>query len=378
MKINLCDNKLHLSFAPLTLTKPIAELRVGILTNVERYKLFFPNCSFGFTTEPFLQKKYPKLDTDLIVNANVIPSEELCVAIHNLQADEALFQQEELVAYRGAGKHKISLVGTPLIVITNRWDLFLKNDEILKSDFLLLTKNRKSQKLSKSNLLIGKESDLFIEEGAKIEGATLNTTTGPIYVGKNAEIMEGSLLRGALSLGENSVVKMGSKIYGACTIGPGCKVGGELNNVLFQSNSNKAHDGFLGNSIIGSWCNLGADSNCSNLKNNYSTVSSYNFNSKKEEKSPLQFMGISMGDYSKCGINTMFNTGSVIGVSSNIFGAGFPPKYISSFKWGGNQQEQYDFEKAIESINRMMARRNQRLSKEETELLEHIQKHFSE
>jgi UDP-N-acetylglucosamine diphosphorylase/glucosamine-1-phosphate N-acetyltransferase len=212
----------------------------------------------------------------------------------------------------------------------------------------LITANRISEKLSKTNTLIGNSSLLFIEPGAKVEASILNTTTGPIYIGKDAEIMEGSVVRGPLAMCEHSALKLGTKVYGASTLGPHCKVGGEINNVVMQAYSNKGHEGFLGNSVIGEWCNLGADTNTSNLKNNYGAVSTYSYETKKEEKTNVQFMGLTMGDHSKCGINTMFNTATVVGVSCNIYGGDFPAKFIPSFSWGGSAGlVPFKFDKAV-------------------------------
>ena len=264
-------------------------------------------------------------------------------------------------------------VGQEPVMIGERWHIFQLNDIVLKQDFDAYTTNRKSQELSDSNTLIGSKSDLFIEEGASIEGAILNTTTGPIYVGRQSEIMEGSLIRGGLALCENATLKMGSKVYGACSIGPHCKVGGEINNVIFQSYSNKGHDGFLGNSIIGEWCNLGADTNTSNLKNNYSNVKTYSYGSKSEIKTTMQFMGLCMGDYSKSGINTMFNTASVIGVSCNVFGSGFPAKHIPSFSWVNTLElVSFDLDKAITSANNMMTRRSLALNQIDKDIFSHL------
>jgi UDP-N-acetylglucosamine diphosphorylase/glucosamine-1-phosphate N-acetyltransferase len=254
--------------------------------------------------------------------------------------------------------------------LENRWDLFQKNDLVLKADFELITSGRKSQKLSKSNTVIGSSELIFLEEGALAEASILNTTNGPIYIGKDAEIMEGSIVRGPLGMSEHSALKLGTKIYGATTLGPHCKVGGEVNNSVFQAYSNKGHEGFVGNSLIGEWCNLGADTNTSNLKNNYGNVSTYSYETEKEEKTNVQFMGLTMGDHSKCGINTMFNTATVVGVSCNIYGADFPPKFISSFSWGGSAGfVPFKFEKAVEYANNMMERRGLKLSEEEVEIL---------
>jgi UDP-N-acetylglucosamine diphosphorylase/glucosamine-1-phosphate N-acetyltransferase len=251
------------------------------------------------------------------------------------------------------------------------WDLFLLNDQEIRADFELLTKGKTSQKLNDNNKIIG--DNFFIEEGAKVNCAILNTESGPIYIGKNAEIMEGAMIRGPFALGENSQVKMGAKIYGATTFGPGCKVGGEITNSIFFANSNKAHDGYLGNSVIGEWCNLGADTNSSNLKNNYSQVEIYNYTEKKSIDTGQQFLGLIMGDHSKVGINTMFNTGTVVGVSANIVGAGFPSKHIPSFSWSISEKLRgYDIEKALETIKIVYARRNKTLSEREERILRYI------
>ena len=373
MKFNLSDNELHLNFAPMSLTRPIACLRMGLFTNVERYQMYLPDAEIGFHTEDYLSKKYRALDTDLVINSNVIPNEDFIAAICNLEDNQTLALNDQVLANKGSGKEIVLFVGQEPVIIGERWHIFQLNDIVLKQDFDAYTTNRKSQKLSDSNTLIGSKSDLFIEEGASIEGAILNTTTGPIYVGRQSEIMEGSLIRGGLALCENATLKMGSKVYGACSIGPHCKVGGEINNVIFQSYSNKGHDGFLGNSIIGEWCNLGADTNTSNLKNNYSNVKTYSYVSKSEIKTTMQFMGLCMGDYSKSGINTMFNTASVIGVSCNVFGSGFPAKHIPSFSWVNTlDMVSFDLDKAITSANNMMTRRNLALNQIDKDIFSHL------
>mgnify|MGYP001360314315 CR=1 FL=1 len=373
MKINLIDNGLHLSFAPLTLTRPIAELRMGIFTNTERYKHFLPECEIGYHTEAYLSTKYKALDTDLSINGNVIPNEDLIAAICKLEDNQSLVFHNHVIAKKGNGEESILFIGDTPVVLNERWDLYQLNENILKQDFALITNNRTSQQLSKSNTLIGPPSALFIEEGATIEGAILNTTSGPIYVAKNAEIMEGSLIRGGLALCENACIKMGAKIYGATSIGPYSKVGGELNNVIFQSFSNKGHDGFLGNSVIGEWCNLGADTNTSNLKNNYSNVKTYSYIDKTEVQTGIQFMGLFMGDYSKSGINTMFNTASSIGVCCNVFGSGFPDKHIPSFSWVNSDTiTPFDLQKAISAANNMMTRRNLDMEQADMDIFAHL------
>ncbi len=370
MQINLDDNGLHLRFAPLTLTRPVGNLRMGILTNDERWKAFLPDAEIGFTTEKYLSKKFSSVENGIRVNAAIIPNDELVAAVMHLEENTALYLNELLLAENGVASSKIQFKGEIPVIIENRWDLFQKNDLVLKADFELITTGRKSQKLSKSNTVIGSSELIFLEEGAKVEASILNTSSGPIYIGKDAEIMEGSIVRGPLAMCEHSALKLGTKIYGATTLGPHCKVGGEVNNSVFQAYSNKGHEGFVGNSLIGEWCNLGADTNTSNLKNNYGNVSTYTYETEKEEKTNVQFMGITMGDHSKCGINTMFNTATVVGVSCNIYGADFPPKFIPSFSWGGSAGfVPFKFEKAVEYANNMMERRGLELSEEEVEIL---------
>ncbi len=374
MKIKLDDNGLILRFAPLTLTRPIGDLRFGIFTNQERWKFYLPEAEIYFETAKYLQTKFPDcLDADLIVNACIIPDEEIIAATINLEDDEVLVYEDIWLAKKGSALKKVIFKGEKPLILENRWDIFEKNHLAIQNDFSGISQVKQSQQLSETNILIGSPDFLFIEEGAKIEGAILNTTQGPIYIGKGAEIMEGSMVRGPLALCEEATLKMGAKVYGATTIGPHCKVGGEISNVVFQAFSNKGHDGFLGNSLIGEWCNLGADTNTSNLKNNYSMVSTYSYETQNEQKTNVQFMGLTMGDHSKCGINTMFNTASVVGVFSNIFGSGFPKKFVSSFQWGGAEEmEVFQFEKALIAANNMMERRDLKLSDPEIQILRHI------
>jgi len=379
MKINLNDAGFHLKFAPLTLTRPVGNIRIGILTNDERWKKLiesFDNSSdveIGYTTELYLQKKFPKLDEAIEVNSSIIPNEEIVATLFQLEPGSSLFMNDLWIATNGNDTSRINYTGEKPICIENRWEIFQKNDSVLKQDFQLITSGRKSQNLSKSNTLLGDRKDLFIEEGAIVEASILNTSSGPIYIGKEAEIMEGSIVRGPLAMCEHSALKLGAKVYGASTLGPHCKVGGEINNVVFQAYSNKGHDGFLGNSIIGEWCNLGADTNTSNLKNNYGAVSTYSYEANKVVQTDQQFMGLCMGDHSKCGINSMFNTATVVGVSCNIFGADFPPKFVPSFSWGGsNGFQSFKFNKAIEYANNMMNRRGLALTNEEIEILKQL------
>ena len=278
-----------------------------------------------------------------------------------------------MIAVHQEERARIDLVAEELIVLENRWDLYLKNAAILRHDFKLATYKRVSKELSSTNLLIGPVQELFIEEGARVEGAILNTNEGPIYIGKNAEVMEGALLRGPLAFCDGAVVKMGAKIYGATTIGPECRIGGEVSNSIFQGYSNKGHEGFIGSALIGEWCNLGADTNCSNLKNNYGKVSTYCYEQKQQIQTNELFMGLTMGDHSKSAINVQFNTASVVGVSSNVFCTHFPEKHISSFQWVSDvQTEPYQLDKAIEAASAMMARRKVIFSPEELQIFDFL------
>ena len=356
----LHDNGLHLRFAPLTLTRPLGDVRVGVLTNKERWERWIPEATVSFITESYLQKKFPELhgQEEVEINAAVIPTEAIAAAVVSLQADQILMGENTWIARRGKATEKIQFTDQQPIVLEQRWDLFQRNDEVLVADYFFLTAGRESQELSDTNTVIGNPDWIFLEEGASVEGAFLNTTNGPIYIGKDAEVMEGSLIRGPFALCEHAGVKMGAKIYGATTIGPHCKVGGEISNCVFQAYSNKGHDGFLGNSLVGEWCNFGADSNTSNLKNNYSLIRSWSYEKGEEVETGLQFMGVCMGDHSKTAINTMLNTATVVGVSCNIFGGGFPKKFIPSFTWGAcESSELFDLAKAKEAASAMMSRR---------------------
>lgn len=374
MKLLLDDNGLHLRFAPLTLTRPVGNLRMGILTNDERWKLLLPEAEVLFRTEAYLGGKFPAAESaGLVVNAAVIATRELADAVLALKEGEELVQGRTWLARKGTEIAHRREFGQELVVLENRWDLFQQNGAVLKADFGLLTKGRISQTLPASNTVIGDPSLIFLEEGASVEACILNTREGPVYLGKHAEIMEGSVVRGPLALCESAGLKLATKVYGPTTLGPHCKVGGEVNNVIFQAYSNKGHDGFLGNSVIGEWCNLGADTNSSNLKNNYSHVSAYSYETGKIEKTDVQFMGLIMGDHSKCGINTMFNTATVVGVSANIYGGGFPEKVIRSFSWGGpDGWESFKLDKAVEVAKAMMSRRKVDFTEGDMQIFRHV------
>ena len=372
MKLLLSDHQMHLRFAPLTLTRPLAELRCGLFTNTERWKNLLDGVQIGYQTESYLQVKYPS-NAGIWVNAQVIPDQKIANAVSQLKAGQALYANQVLIAVHQEERARIDLVAEELIVLENRWDLYLKNAAILRHDFKLATYKRVSNELSSTNLLIGPVQELFIEEGARVEGAILNTNEGPIYIGKNAEVMEGALLRGPLAFCDGAVVKMGAKIYGATTIGPECRIGGEVSNSIFQGYSNKGHEGFIGSALIGEWCNLGADTNCSNLKNNYGKVSTYCYEQKQQIQTNELFMGLTMGDHSKSAINVQFNTASVVGVSSNVFCTHFPEKHISSFQWVSDvQTEPYQLDKAIEAASAMMARRKVIFSPEELQIFDFL------
>lgn len=370
MNFILFDDERYHHFLPLTYTRPVSELRCGILTLHEKWEHVCATRVY-YLTESYLQEKFELEITEdnFLINSGLFPDRELFEAILQLKPGQSLVKDNTLLATRCkreaakqfsiqdtlVNSELISYPSTPMM-LNNLWDIFSLNDRAIRDDFARLTQGRVSQVISDSNQVLGHE--LFIEEGAKVEASILNTLTGPIYIGRDAEIMEGCMVRGPFALGSHSVLKMGAKIYGATTIGDGSKVGGEVNNAVFFANSNKAHDGFLGNAVIGEWCNLGADTNNSNLKNNYEEVRLWSEYKKSFVKTGLQFCGLIMGDHSKCGINTMFNTGTVVGVSCNIYGAGFPRNFIPSFSWGSAAGfTEYQINKAADTASRVFARR---------------------
>ncbi len=366
------DDKSNDQLLPLTFTRPTAEIRIGILTIKEKWEKVLAS-SVSYVAKEYLNQKFQLVlsenEDNVFINGSICPTPEILEALLLLKKGEALMNKEVLIAinngdakfsfakFSSKRQKNIVSIETPYIKVNNLWDIFAKNAEAMMQDFILLTAGRTSMPISRSNKYVNPEW-IFIEEGATVECAILNAKEGPIYIAKDAEIMEGSLIRGPFALGEHATLKLGTKVYGATTVGPHCKVGGEISNSVIFGYSNKAHDGFLGNSVIGEWCNLGADTNNSNLKNNYSKVQIYNYPAKKQVDTGLQFCGLIMGDHSKCGINTMFNTGTVVGVSANIFGAGFPDKFLPSFTWGGVEETDiFQLEKAIELAERVYQRR---------------------
>jgi UDP-N-acetylglucosamine diphosphorylase/glucosamine-1-phosphate N-acetyltransferase len=371
---------------PLTLTRPVCELRVGILTLREKWLHYLSATSYSYITRDYLNKRYPAVNSEntVIINGAVLPLPALAGEIMKLEPGSALLAGDTLVAlvpgkngYEAflngdtGGYQIVKSVCEPRI-LKSPCDIFSFNAAEISGDFEILAKGKKSQPLSGTCTANGKHP-VFIEEGGRAECAVFNTNDGPVYIGRNAEVMEGCLVRGPFALCEDSTLKMGAKIYGGTTIGPHCKVGGEVNNSVFFGYSNKAHDGFLGNSVIGEWVNIGADSNNSNLKNNYAPVKMWSYSKKRFTDTGLTFAGLIMGDHSKCSINTMFNTGTVVGVSCNLFGAGFHRNFIPSFTWGSPQgYTHFAFEKATEVAEIMMGRRGLELRSEEKEILLHL------
>lgn len=367
MNYILFDGPYRDNLLPFTYTKPVADLRIGILTIREKWELFLKTTTTTFT-EDYLSEKYPmvELENNVMINASVIPSKDLVEQIKSLKHNQAIFYNEVLIAFFSLSDvetidfelfYKINLNEEP-IIIKNTWDIFSNNGIALQRDYEKITEGRKSLPIPDSVNVVNPEQ-IFIEEGAILNFVTINASKGPVYIGKNSEIMEGSIIRGPLALCEGAVLKLGTKIYGPTTVGPYSKVGGEVNNSVISGYSNKGHDGFLGNSVIGEWCNLGADTNTSNLKNNYAEVRLWDYESGRFASTGLQFCGLMMGDHSKCAINTMFNTGTVVGVCANIFGSGFPRNFIPSFSWGGSQGfTTYLTSKAFEVAKIVMSRRN--------------------
>ena len=382
MQLVFSDAQYWGDFLPLTFTRPVAELRIGILTFQERWKKLLEIEDIVFLTEDYLQEKFKKPESkeSLLIVPNFLPTESVLEQIKKIKQGEALIYQNEVIIAKLDMSNfslsqitKMTDVEGELLFVKSPSDIFTYNQQFLDYDFELLTRNRKSQELSETNNFLGDKEDLFIEEGAEIEFATLNCKTGKIYVGKNAEIMEGTMIRGSLALCEGSKINMGAKVYGATTIGPYSKVGGEVNNIVIFGYSNKGHEGFIGNSVIGEWCNLGADTNSSNLKNNYANVKLWNYRLSKFVDTGLQFCGLIMGDHSKSAINTQFNTGTVVGVAANIFKTGFPPNLVKSFSWGGmNGDESYRLDKVLEVMEKVMQRRKVDLTDVDKNIISHL------
>jgi len=367
------EPSLRKALLPLTFTRPTAELRIGIYTIREKWQQYFPNAHSFFQTESYLQGKFPPTsDAQFYINGSVCPNEHLVAEILKLQDGEGLVYQGLVLASKGILKKHIDYF-QEVLVIRQPSDLFTHNGAEIRSDFKLITKDRTSCDLADEHTIVYNPSNVFIENGVKIRAAIINAEDGPVYIGKDVEIQEGAIIKGPFAACQGAVVAMGSKMRGDNTLGPYCKVGGEVSNTIFIGYSNKVHDGFIGNSVIGEWCNLAAGTNVSNLKNNYSSIKVHSYLSDQLEDTGKIFHGLIMGDYSRCGINAMFNTGSVVGVSCNIYDAAFPPKFIPSFAWGSAAGfVEFRLEEAFDVAKKGMARRKVELGGNDISILKHI------
>lgn len=381
MNYILFDGPCRNNLLPFTFTRPVADIRVGILTIRQKWESYLEYTTTT-VTEDYLSEKFPmvEMEENIMINASFLPNMEVIEFVKNLKHNQALFKDEDVIAFFAKEGEVVNDFSTfdaieyegEIIKIVHTWDIFSKNGEAIAEDFDLITKDRQSQPIP-ANVNAINAQNIFIEKGATLNFASLNASDGPIYIGRDAEVMEGSLVRGPFALCNNSTLKLGAKIYGSTTIGPHSKIGGEVNNSVIFGYSNKGHDGFLGNSVLGEWCNLGADTNNSNLKNNYAEVRLWDYQTEGFAKTGLQFCGLMMGDHSKCGINTMFNTGTVVGVSANIFGSGFPRNFVPSFSWGGSKGfVTYKTMKAFEVAEVVMARRHVAFTDEDKAILEYV------
>lgn len=388
---------------PFTFTRPVATIRVGIFSLGEKWKFRLAQTSeesaISYLTVPYLQEKYPLIieADNLIVNPAICPDEVLVRSLSNLETRSILYQGGSFIAARLPGEDFLSLFkdetllnnlpshlndynrfsySGSIVQIQHTWDIFLNNGDQIQKDHDWITRNRSSQTITDIHTRTYCDSRIFVEKGVNIKAAIIDAETGPIYLGENTTVHEGAIIKGPLAILDGGHINMGAKIREATTIGPNCKVGGEVKNVVFQANSNKGHEGFMGNSVVGEWCNFGADTNTSNLKNNYQNVRLWDYRSRRLEDSGQTFCGLMMGDHSKCGINTMFNTGTVVGVFANLFGAGFLPKFIPSFSWGGSESlVEFRFEKAVEVLERVLGRRQQQPNPLDVEILRYVWQH---
>ena len=381
MNYILFDSDVRNTLLPFTYTRPVADIRIGILTIREKWEKHL-GLTTTTITEEYLEEKYPmvEMEENILINASFCPTEDLVEQVKNLSKNEAIFKGDDVIAfYTAESQEEVNFDAysqiefkDELIQIKNTWDIFTFNGKAIQLDFDLITEGRTSEPIPEGVQFLNKEN-IFIEEGAEIVFSTLNASEGPIYIGKDALVMESSSIRGPFAMCENAVLKMGAKIYKDTTIGPYSKVGGEISNSVIFGYSSKGHDGYLGNSVLGEWCNLGADTNTSNLKNNYAEVKLWDYESGRFAKTGLQFCGLLMGDHSKCGINTMFNTGTVVGVSVNIFGSGFPRNFIPSYSWGGAAGfTTFQMNKVCEVAAAVMQRRSLVFDDKEQKILEHV------
>lgn len=387
------DDGLRVQLLPLCYLRPIASFRLGILTIEEKWQFALGTSSCSYLVPDYISEKYPLSlhEDNYIINSRCLPNQRLTSAIQDLKKNQYILSAEGTIIAMRIDREKAQQLRYPLDLdqvdylgiesieapqfktrINRPFDIFSLNGDQIKLDYAMCTHGKTSQIISKTNRTLH-EHQIFIEEGASVEFAILNASEGPIYIGKGAKVLENAVIKGPFALGKSGVVKMGAKIYANSSIGPHCKVGGELNNVVMQGYSNKGHDGFLGNSVIGEWCNIGADSNNSNLKNNYTEVKLWDYNTEKFEKTGLQFCGLIMGDHSKCGINTMFNTGTVVGIACNIFGSGYPRNFIPSFAWGGHQGfTTFQLKKVFETARLMMERRKVAFTEVDQKLIDFV------
>ncbi|GCC52833.1 glucose-1-phosphate thymidylyltransferase [Chryseotalea sanaruensis] len=373
------DPIIRINLLPFTFTRPVADIRIGIITIREKWEQYFGGKSSSLT-ENYLQPKFTALATNdnLMINGALCPDENLVKAIKKLTIGQNLVSGAVVLASRSKTLDLPSatqniIYDSTYTLIDQPWKIFQHNASELKKDFVLITEGRESIGIQDKHTIVYGAENIFVEDGADIKAAVLNAESGPIYIGKNAVVQEGSLIKGSFALCEGSTVNMGAKMRGDSTIGPHCKVGGEISNSVLFGFSNKGHDGFLGNSVLGEWCNLGADTNTSNLKNNYDQVKLWSYTKRSFVNTGQQFCGLMMGDHSKCGINTMFNTGTVVGVSANIFGDGYPRNFVPSFSWGGASGFiPYQLNKAFETAERVMSRRHIELTQLDKDILKHI------
>ncbi|WP_299061601.1 GlmU family protein [uncultured Polaribacter sp.] len=381
MNYILFDSDARQSLLPFTYTRPVADIRIGILTIREKWEKHL-GLTTTTITEEYLEEKFPmvEMEKNILINASFCPTESLVEKIKNLSENEAIFKGDNVIAfYTTDTQEEVDFeqytqidFNEDVIHVKNTWDIFTFNGEAIKQDFKLITEGKTSAPIPEGVQVLNKDN-IFIEEGAKVVFATLNASEGPIYIGKDALIMESSNIRGPFAMCNNAVVKMGAKIYKDTTIGPFSKIGGEVSNSVIFGYSSKGHDGYLGNSVLGEWCNLGADTNNSNLKNNYAEVKLWSYESGRFAKTGLQFCGLMMGDHSKCGINTMFNTGTVVGVSANLFGSGFPRNFVPSFSWGGAAGfTTFQMKKVYEVVTAVMKRRSLVFDEKDQKILDHI------
>ncbi len=380
LNIILTDHVERDHLLPLTFTRPVGKIRIGLWTIEEKWSNY-TGASVSFLTQDYLKKVFPSSYTsnNIYVNGAVLPSEKLIQSIQGLSESESLMSNGHWVATRSSEKldhFEVHGEEVEAQVVDRSWKIFQWNGQAIQDDLDVLRSQRKSQEVPSWVTLIG--DDIFIEEGAELMPSIINTLDGPVYVGKGAHVMEGTMIRGSLALMDHSHLKMGSKIYGPTTIGPHSKVGGEVNNSVIFGYSNKAHDGFIGNTVVGEWCNLGADTNTSNLKNNYADVKIFNYALGRSESTKSQFCGLTMGDHAKAGINTMFNTGTVCGIFANVFGGDFPHRNIPDFGWGGSAGfKNYRLSDALEVAKIVMERRNVELTDELIEVYSYLHENFS-